>query len=64
MHYEKNKTIHTFVGFGPIPNPRFSILVKLDNPQNGIWAESTVGPVFKELSQELVNYYNIPPTEK
>lgn len=62
--YEKNKTVHTFVGFGPIPNPRFSILVKLDNPQNGIWAESTVGPVFKELSRELVNYYNIPPTEK
>lgn len=62
--YEKNKTVHTFVGFGPIPNPRFSILVKLDNPQNGVWAESTTGPVFKELSQELVNYYNIPPTEK
>lgn len=62
--YEKNKSIHTFVGFGPIPNPRFSVLVKLDNPQNGIWAESTTVPVFRELSQELVNYYNIPPTEK
>lgn len=62
--YERNKSIHTFVGFGPIPNPKFSILVKLDNPQNGIWAESTTVPVFKELSQELINYYNIPPTEK
>lgn len=62
--YEDNKSIHTFVGFGPIPNPRFSILVKLDRPSSSPWAEGTVGPLFKDLAQELVNYYNIPPTEK
>ncbi|MFZ2970522.1 MAG: penicillin-binding protein 2 [Minisyncoccia bacterium] len=62
--YEELESIHTFVGFGPIPNPRFSILVKLDKPSSSPWAEGTVGPVFKNLAQELVNYYNIPPTEK
>lgn len=62
--YEENKSIHTFVGFGPIPNPRFSILVKLDRPSSSPWAEGTVGPLFKDLAQELVNYYDIPPTEK
>jgi len=61
--YETDATIHTFIGFGPVPNPRFSILVKLDKPTSSPWAEGTVGPVFKELAQELVNYYNIPPTE-
>lgn len=61
--YEADATIHTFIGFGPVPNPRFSILVKLDKPTSSPWAEGTVGPVFKELAQELVNYYNIPPTE-
>ncbi|MCK5122752.1 MAG: penicillin-binding protein 2 [Candidatus Pacebacteria bacterium] len=58
--YEEDKTIHTFVGFGPIPNPKFSILVKLDSPTNAPYAANTVAPVFSELSQELVNYYNVP----
>jgi cell division protein FtsI/penicillin-binding protein 2 len=61
--YEKDKTIHTFIGFGPLPNPKFSILVKLDSPQNVLYAADTAAPVFQDLAQELVNYYNIPPTE-
>ena len=60
--YEKDKTIHSFVGFGPMPDPKFSILVKLDEPQNAPYAANTTAIVFRELSQELVNYYNIPPT--
>ena len=61
--YEEDKTIHTFVGFGPIPNPKFSILVKLDSPANAPYAADTVAAVFSELSRELINYYNIPMTE-
>jgi len=61
--YEEDKTIHTFVGFGPIPNPRFSILVKLDSPTNAPYAANTTAVVFSELSQKLVDYYNIPMTE-
>lgn len=61
--YKEDETIHTFIGFGPMPSPRFSILVKLDSPQNAPYAANTTAYVFKELSQELVNYYNIPPTE-
>lgn len=60
--YEESATIHTFVGFGPIPNPRFSILVKIDRPKAN-FAESTAVPVFKELAEELINYYNIAPSE-
>ncbi|MEA1937337.1 MAG: penicillin-binding protein 2 [Patescibacteria group bacterium] len=60
--YEKDKTIHTFVGFGPIPNPKFSILVKLDNPK-ALYAANTTAYVFKDMALELVSYYNIPPTD-
>lgn len=62
--YEPDKTIHTFVGFGPMPNPRFSVLIKLDYPKGVSFAENTVVPAFHDLAQELVNYYHIPPTEK
>lgn len=61
--YEEDQTIHTFVGFGPIPGPRFAMLVKIDRPKAD-YAESTAVPLFKELAEELINYYNIPPTEK
>ena len=58
--YEKDKTIHTFVGFGPIPDSKFSILVKLDSPE-ALYAADTTAYVFKDMALELVSYYNIPP---
>lgn len=58
--YEEDKTIHTFVGFGPVPNPKFSILVKLDSPKE-LYAANTTAYVFKDMALELVNYFNIPP---
>jgi len=58
--YEKDKTIHTFVGFGPIPNPKFSILVKLDSPK-ALYAANTTAYVFRDMALELVSYYNISP---
>jgi cell division protein FtsI/penicillin-binding protein 2 len=51
---------HTFIGFGPISNPKFTILIKLDKPDEQ-FAGRTVVPVFKELAEFIVSYYNIPP---
>jgi len=60
--YDPNKKITTFVGFGPIEYPRFAILVKLNNPGGDVWAESTTGPAFKSIAQELLKYYQIAPS--
>lgn len=54
-------TIHSFVGFAPADNPRFIILVKLDKPQKADLAGTTVIPVFRELAEYILNYYEIPP---
>ena len=54
-----NETIHSFVGFAPAENPRFIILVKLDKPEADL-AGATVIPIFKELAQFILNYYEIP----
>ena len=54
------KTIHSFIGFGTQDNPRFAVLVKLDNPKIGIYAEYTAMPVFKKIAQFLLDYYKIP----
>ena len=58
--YEADKTIQSFVGYGPAYNPQFLILVKLDNPKVPKSALSAV-PVFKELAQYIINYWEIPP---
>jgi cell division protein FtsI/penicillin-binding protein 2 len=55
-----NKTIQSFVGYGPAFNPQFLIMVKLDNPSSGKSALSAV-PIFKQLAQYIINYWQIPP---
>ncbi len=57
-------TIHTFAGYFPLNKPRFVIVVKLDKPKKGRYAESTAVPVFRDLAQFLVQYYKIPPEKQ
>ena len=56
-----NDTIHSFAGFAPAENPRFAILIKLDKPKADL-AGATAIPIFKELAQFILNYYEIAPT--
>jgi len=62
--YDKGKNIGSFAGFAPLNNPRFTILVRVDNPKNVEWAESSAAPAFGELLKFLLDYYNIEPTEE
>jgi len=59
--YEEGITIGSFAGFGPSSNPRFAIMVKIDNPKDVQWAESTAAPVFGEIAKFLLQYYEVPP---
>jgi len=54
------KTIQTFAGFVPAFNPRFLILIKLDNPKTRT-AEYSATPIFRELAKYIIDYYQIPP---
>lgn len=58
--YEPDKTIQSFIGFGPAFNPQFLILVKLDNPKIPK-SSLSAAPVFKKLAQYIINYWQIPP---
>jgi cell division protein FtsI (penicillin-binding protein 3)/stage V sporulation protein D (sporulation-specific penicillin-binding protein) len=58
--YDPDKTIQSFIGYGPALNPQFLILVKLDDPKVSKSSLSAV-PVFKELAQYIINYWKIPP---
>ena len=60
--YDPSITNGTFAGFGPAENPRFVIVVKITNPKDVRFAESTAAPAFGEMAKFLVNYLQIPPT--
>lgn len=53
----------TFVGFAPADDPRFAIIVKLEQPDPKItqWASYNAGPTFAQVAQRLFEYLNIPP---
>lgn len=56
-----NEVINTYVGFGPTYDPRFVILVKLDEPESAPPAGQTALPAFRDLAQFILNYYQVPP---
>ncbi len=64
LGYEENVNIGTFIGFGPVEDPRFLMLVRIDEPKTVKYAESTAAPAFGQLAQYLLNYYQVPPTRE
>lgn len=58
--YYADKTIQSFIGFGPALAPQFLILVKLDNPKVSASSVSAA-PIFSKLAQYIINYWQIPP---
>ncbi len=59
--YLEGKNIGSFVGFLPAQNPKFIMMVRIDQPKVSGFAESTTVPVFAKIAHWLVNYYGIPP---
>ncbi len=62
--YYANREIGSFIGFAPAENPRFVVMAKIDEPKNVDWAELSAAPTVGEMLQKLLNYYQVPPTEK
>ncbi len=60
-HYDSQKTIASFIGFSPVKNPRFVMLVKLREPQSSPWAAETAAPLWYAVANKLYLLLNIPP---
>lgn len=59
--YDPNKTVASFVGWGPVGEPRFIVLVRLDKPSISPWGSVVAAPVFRALAERLVVLLEIPP---
>ena len=60
--YESGPTIGTFAGFGPVGDPKFAMVVRIDRPKDVQFAESSAAPLFGDIAKFLLDYYQIPPT--
>lgn len=61
--YVEDATIASIVGFGPVDDPQFVVLVKIDEPQETPWGETAAGPALGEILHELFLLYGIQPEE-
>jgi cell division protein FtsI/penicillin-binding protein 2 len=61
--YEKGdgSTIASFGGYGPINDPQFTILVKVNRPRVSPWGAANAAPLFQKIADFLFDYYHIPP---
>jgi len=59
--YDPRWTVASFVGWGPIDDPQFIVLVRLDKPEISPWGSVVAAPVFREIVERLVVMMEIPP---
>jgi cell division protein FtsI/penicillin-binding protein 2 len=59
--YDDRWTIASFVGWGPVADPQFVVLVRIDKPESSPWGSVVAAPVFREVVQRLVTMLEIPP---
>jgi cell division protein FtsI/penicillin-binding protein 2 len=59
--YEEDKSIGSFAGFGPVEDPKFAMLVRIDNPKDVMWAESSAAPLFGRIAKFILDYYEVKP---
>ena len=58
-HYDPNKSVASFVGFGPVENPKFAMIVRYFEP-TPIYGAETAEPTFFKIAQDLYSYWGIP----
>jgi stage V sporulation protein D (sporulation-specific penicillin-binding protein) len=53
--------LSSYLGYGPMPHPRFIMLVMLDQPKGQYYGGVIAAPVFAQVTRALMQYWHIPP---
>jgi cell division protein FtsI/penicillin-binding protein 2 len=59
--YDENNVNASFIGWGPVDDPRFIVYVWLEKPQSNKAASVVAAPIFKQVVEKLVVLLNVPP---
>jgi cell division protein FtsI/penicillin-binding protein 2 len=61
--YETDLTNTSFVGWGPVDDPKFLVYIWLEKPTSDRWGSTVAAPVFSDIVKELVVLLNLPPDD-
>jgi cell division protein FtsI/penicillin-binding protein 2 len=59
--YNTELTVGSLVALFPAEEPRFVALIRLDGPEK-LYGGVVAAPVLKDLAQDLLSYYRVPPS--
>ena len=59
--YDPTFTNASFIGWGPVDDPKFLVFVWLEKPTSSGWASYVASPIFHNVVQKLVVLMGIPP---
>lgn len=62
--YEEEQWNHTFMGFFPVDDPQYLVLVKLDRPTASRYADGTAVPTFSKIARGIISYTELQPTRE
>ena len=61
--YSASDYLSSFIGYTPLPDPRFTILVAIDSPRVGYYGSEVAAPVFAKLARSLLALEAVPPDQ-
>jgi cell division protein FtsI (penicillin-binding protein 3) len=61
--YSPDKRIASFVGFLPLHDPEFLILVVIDEPKGEVYGGVVAAPAFNQIAVKTAYYLGLTPTE-
>lgn len=61
--YDPKLTNASFIGWGPVDDPKFMVYVWLERPQKSDWASYVASPIFHSVVEKLVVLLDLPPDE-
>lgn len=53
--YTDSATIASYIGFSPCDNPKFTMIVTINNPKSSPWGSSTAAPIWFDLASKITN---------
>ena len=59
--YLTGRNVASFAGFFPVPEPKYTILVVLDNPKGMTYGGEVAAPAFREIAVKIINLKGLKP---
>jgi cell division protein FtsI/penicillin-binding protein 2 len=59
--YTSGQTNASFMGWGPVDDPKFLVYIWIEKPSSSIWGSVVAAPIFSDIVKRLVVLMDIPP---